>query len=266
MTCAPSLAAIRPAPSPPPASPAAGRRPPPTSSRAREGEIVLLALPDDRLAEAAALLRHRGYLAPGAVLVHFSGLHRATILLGEEEPERPALSLHPLQSFADPAIGVRALQGSPFAVEGTEAALPLGERLVTDMGGVPFRINGEQKVLYHAAACLAANYLVALVAAAGDLLTASGFEREKSYRLLTPLLRTTVNNLAALGPEGALTGPIARGDVNTVKNHLQALAAQPPELAEIYRVLGRKTVEVAERQGNLPEERAKELLEVLGKT
>lgn len=232
-------------------------------ARAAEGEIVFLAVPDDAIGEMAALLRRQGFLAPGAVLVHFSGIHRAAILLGKEGPALEALSIHPLQTFPDAVIGVQTLPGSPFAVEGSESVLPLAERLVRDLGGIPFRIAGEQKALYHAAACIASNYLVTLVATAGDLLATCGFERESAFRLFAPLLRGTLNNLTVLGPEGALTGPIARGDARTVEKHLQALAELPPGLTGIYRVLGIKTVELARRKGTLPEEKAKEMLEVL---
>lgn len=232
-------------------------------ARAREGELVLLTLPDDLIGETAAILRRRGYLAPDTVLVHFSGLHRAAILLGEEGPPPQALSLHPLQTFPDAAMGVRLLPGSPFAVEGSPEVLPLGEELVRDLGGIPFRLAGEQKPLYHAAACLTSNGFVALIATAADLMAACGIRRQEALRLLTPLLRGTLNNVTVLGPEGALTGPIARGDSRTIEKHLRALGNLPASLGEIYRVLGQKTVEVARRKGTLGEEAAEEILKLL---
>jgi predicted short-subunit dehydrogenase-like oxidoreductase (DUF2520 family) len=232
-------------------------------SRAREGSIVLLALPDDHIAEMAARLRRQSHLAPGTLLVHFSGLHPAAILLGEEGPPVRGLSLHPLQPMADAVMGVRILPGSPFAVEGTDELLPLGERLVGEMGGIPFRISSAQKPLYHAAACMASNYMVALTAAAEQILTACGLDEPASSRLLAPLVRTTAQNLAALGPEVALTGPISRGDVRTVAKHLKALAEAPGELTTIYKVLGRKTVEVARSKGTLGEKEAAKILELL---
>ncbi|PLX86329.1 MAG: DUF2520 domain-containing protein [Desulfuromonas sp.] len=232
-------------------------------SKAREGDLVLLALPDDHLEEMAAALRREGHLHPDAILVHFSGIHPAAILLQGDKPPRQALSIHPLQSFADSVMGVRNLPGSPFAVEGAEELLPLAEKLVEDLGGTPFRIAGDQKALYHAAACVASNYLVTLTAAAGQILAACGFGQDEAVRLLSPLLRGTGKNLAALGPEAALTGPIARGDVQTVTRHGQAIAALPPDLREIYSVMGRKTVELAKRKGTLDEATGKEILEIL---
>ena len=197
------------------------------------------------------------------MLIHFSGLHPAAILNAGEGPKVRALSLHPLQTFADAVAGVRNLPGTPFSVEGDEDLLAFGEQLARDMGGIPFRIRGEQKPLYHAAACVASNYLVTLAALSGRMLAHCGFAEEEAVKLLNPLLQGTIRNLTALDPPRALTGPIARGDVGTVAQHLEALAELPEELREIYRILGRETVALAVKKGSLGEERAEALRELL---
>lgn len=232
-------------------------------TRVREGELVLLALPDDQLGEMAAHLRRDGYLAAGTVLIHFSGIHPAAILLGEEGPLLHALAIHPLQTFANAVIGVRQLPGSPCSVEGDAGMLPLAEELVSDLGGTPFRLAAEHKPLYHAAACVASNYLVTLVDAASEIMAACGFSREEALRLLTPLLNGTHKNLAAFGPDRALTGPISRGDQRTVRKHLQAMAGLSPEVQAIYRAMGRKTVALAKRRGTLDDEGEKKILKIL---
>lgn len=232
-------------------------------ARAAEGDIVLIALPDDHIAAMAARLRRHEHLRPGTLLIHFSGLHPASILLGEEGPALRALSIHPLQPLADAVMGVRNLPGSPFALEGAEDLLSLGETLVEEIGGDPFRISSVQKPLYHAAACMASNYMVALTAAAGQILGACGLDEPTSLQLLAPLVRNTAQNLAALGPEVALTGPISRGDARTVAKHLKALTEVPAELTDIYKVMGRKTVEVAREKGTLEEEEAQKILKLL---
>lgn len=232
-------------------------------ARAREGELVFIALPDDHLGAMAATLRREGHLAPGATLIHFSGLHPASILLGEEGPIVDALSIHPLQTFADSVVAVRFLAGSPFSVEGTTAKLPLAERIVEDLGGRPFRIAADKKPLYHAAACMASNYLVALTTAAGQVMTACGFSEPEALQLLIPLVQGTAKNLSLMGPEHALTGPISRGDLRTVHKHLRAMADLPADLQEIYRVLGKKTVEVAWRRETLSRETGEKILQAL---
>jgi len=231
-------------------------------SRVREGEVVLIALPDDHIASMALLLRQRRFLAPRSVLVHFSGLYPAAALLGEDEKGLQSLSIHPLQTFADAVLGVRLLPGSPFAVEGSEEALPLAERLVEEMGGHPFRISGAQKPLYHAAACTASNYLITLASVAGEMLKACGL-KDDIDRLMMPLISGTIRNLSALGPEAALTGPIARGDVETISKHLASLNGMPREISEIYRVMGRKTVDLALKKGSLEPQKGKEILQLL---
>ncbi len=231
--------------------------------RARDADLVLIALPDDYIAQMARALRNRKALSPTAVLVHFSGLHCADILLaGDAEPNR-ALALHPLQTFADSVVGLKNLPGSPVSVEGTAGTFELGESLVEDMGGIPVPISKEQKPLYHAAACVASNYMVSLVAAAGQMMQACGFDEKQALNLLLPILKGTANNLATLGPTNALTGPIARGDARTVEKHLQALEALPEDLNAIYRVLGKKTVEVARKKGTLSPEAEAEILKLL---
>jgi predicted short-subunit dehydrogenase-like oxidoreductase (DUF2520 family) len=148
-------------------------------------------------------------------------------------------------------------------VEGDESLLPLAEELVLDMGGTPFRISTRSKPLYHAAASVASNYMVTVIVVARQIMSACGFTEEEAFHLLTPLLRGTGKNLGALGPEQALTGPIARGDVKTIASHLQALTDLDPDIQEIYRVLGRKTVEVARKKGTLDREKAEEILRIL---
>lgn len=232
-------------------------------SRAREGDIVLLALPDDLLEDMALQLRQNGWLAPETVLIHFSGRHPAAILNQGPAPTVRALSLHPLQTFADAVAGLRNLPGAPFSVEGEDALIPLGETLVEAMGGIPFRIQSQQKPLYHAAACVASNYLITLATAASKIMAACGFTEDEALKLLIPLLKGTGRNLITLGPQQALTGPIARGDVNTIASHLDAMAELPTELLDIYRVLGKETVKLAQQKGTLGAEPAEAILDLL---
>lgn len=233
-------------------------------TRVAEGELVLLALPDDQIGEMAARLRREGHLTPGTFLIHFSGIHPAAILLGEEGPLLHALAIHPLQTFANAVMGVRQLPGSPCSVEGEEDLLPLAEELVTDLGGTPFRLAAEHKPLYHAAACVASNYLVTLIDTASEIMAACGFSHDEAFRLLTPLFNGTNKTLSVFGPSQALTGPISRGDLRTVRKHLQAMAGLPPEIQEIYRAMGRKTAALAKRRGTLDEGGEKKILKILG--
>lgn len=231
--------------------------------KATPAEIVLVAVPDDHIGTTAAGLRRQAGLAPGTVLIHFSGLHRASILLGEDGPPLGALSIHPLQTFATASAGVSNLPGTPCSVEGETALHPLAFDLVRDLGGTHFPIKGEQKALYHTSACLASNYFVTLAHDACTLMTRCGVEQDQAFALLLPLLRGTFKNLETLGPVQALTGPISRGDDRTVQKHLEALEALPEGLRRAYKALGMQTLDVASEKGTLNEAGRQRILQIL---
>lgn len=226
--------------------------------RARQGEVVLLALPDDQISIMAKRLQQDIGLAEGTALVHFSGLHPASIMTVEGSDCR-TVSIHPLLSFADREIAAARLTDCPCAIEGDEASLPLAEELVEAMDGQAFRLPSDAKVLYHAAACITSNYLVTITASARDLLVHCGFDKQQAMELLIPIHQATSNNLTRLSPETALTGPIVRGDIGTVNKHLSALNEKVPDLFELYRCLGKQTVELATASGRLEKEQAKKL-------
>jgi len=208
-------------------------------------DLVLLAVPDDRIGAVAADLQQAIGPQPQQLRLHFSGLHPAALL----GPGAANLSLHPLMTFPSAVAGYAALPGCPWAVEGDEEALERGERLVTELEGRAFRLAAEQKTLYHAAATVTSNYAVALAAAGRDLLAACGPTASEAWDLLSPLLQQTWANLSRLMPEEALTGPIARGDVATVASHLAIL---PADRQPLYRSLGREALALARRRGLPP--------------
>jgi predicted short-subunit dehydrogenase-like oxidoreductase (DUF2520 family) len=125
-------------------------------------------------------------------------------------------------------------------------------------------LRGDDKVLYHAAAVIACNYLVTLTKLATDLWQTFGISTEEATQALLPLIQGTVDNLRNIGLPGCLTGPVARGDLGTIRKHLDALEARSPDLLSTYRELGRQTVPIAQAKGGVGEERARELKELFG--
>ena len=224
-------------------------------AQAEKGDIILLALPDDQIGPMAKRLQEDFDLVEGTTLVHFSGLHPASIM-SVDDSNCAAVSIHPLLSFADREIAAASLHDCPCAVEGDALALSCAEELVRAMGGQSFHLPTEVKSLYHAAACIASNYLVTITASARDLLIRCGFEQQQAMKLLIPIHRATSNNLMQLNPETALTGPIVRGDSGTIEQHLRALKEQMPELLELYRSVGKQTVALATASGRLEREHA----------
>jgi predicted short-subunit dehydrogenase-like oxidoreductase (DUF2520 family) len=198
-------------------------------------DLVVLAVPDRAVAEVAAGLRdHPGRLAHCSGVLGLGALGR---------PER-ILALHPLATVpedADPA----AFDGAFAALTGADDAdRRAGEQLARALGLTPFALDDAARPLYHAAAALASNGLVTLLAAAAELWGRAGLDPELALDALGPLAARAVANAASAGPGRAITGPVARGDVDTVARHRAAIAAADPALGPLYREVARATVEL----------------------
>lgn len=208
--------------------------------------FVFIAISDDAIQELTDSIEWRADHA----VVHCSGALDLGVLGGARGAGAATGSFHPLQSFTEMS-GAGAFRGIAVAIE---ADAGLGEALSTmalDLGARPLRILPGTKALYHAAAVMASNYLVTLSHHASELMSGCGLSREEAIEVLIPLMRGTLDNIAALGPVAALTGPIARGDVNTVGRHLEALTSVGQEAATMYAHLGRWTLAPAREGGTL---------------
>jgi predicted short-subunit dehydrogenase-like oxidoreductase (DUF2520 family) len=195
---------------------------------ADEPELVLLCVPDRAIAEVAASIE------PGPWIAHVSGATPLSAL----DPHQRRFGLHPLQSFTK-TRGAEQLDGAWAAVGAeSEEARAMGFRLAETLGLRPFELDDSGRAAYHAGAAVASNYLVTLRHAAGSLLEAAGAPPEA----LDPLMRGVIDN----GFE--LTGPIARGDWETVSRHLESIRTERPELEELYLVLAEATARIAGRE------------------
>ncbi|WP_303721715.1 Rossmann-like and DUF2520 domain-containing protein [Malonomonas rubra] len=232
--------------------------------RASSATLILLAVPDDQITGLASNLTQQLSAQEGRTLLHFSGLHPAEIM---RSPgcQATLLSIHPLLSFADRQLASERLYNCPCAVEGEEIAVQLGKELVSAFGGRPFRIASDQKALYHASACIASNFLVTLLATATKLLGECGIDQQQAGNLLSPLIKTTIENVTEFGPEQGLTGPIVRGDQGTVATHIAALEKVSLQIGMFYKFLGCSTVELAQKSGRLQPADAEKLEKILGK-
>lgn len=226
---------------------------------ADRADLVFITTPDDAIAEVVAAVTWR----PGQGVVHTSGAVSLDVLAGARKRGAWTGSVHPLQTFADPEQGLALLPGSTFALEGDAPILPLLHALVEALGGRPLVLPPAAKTVYHIAAVLVSNYTVTLAKLATDLWATFGIAPDVALEALVPLLQGTSRNLQVLGLPAALTGPIARGDVGTVRRHLEALADRAPALLDVYRSLGRQTVPIAVAKGRLSPEAAAVLEHVL---
>lgn len=212
-----------------------------------ETDLVLITTPDRVIKTLVAELTDSFH--PGQIVVQFSGALSADVMAPARSRGAVLLSLHPLQTFADCNVALKSLAGTHFAVEGDDEEF--GKQLVTQLGGVPHCFGTEHKALYHAAACIASNYLVVLADISVKLLHQIGFGEAEALEGLLPLIQGTVANLAQTGLPGALTGPIARGDDLIVSQHLEQL---PEDIRQVYKCLGQRALEIAQAKNSLNEE------------
>jgi predicted short-subunit dehydrogenase-like oxidoreductase (DUF2520 family) len=194
-------------------------------------DAIVLCVPDAEIPAAAETLT-----AAAPLVGHTSG---ATPLSALAHAGVGCFGLHPLQSFAHPGV---SFEGAGAAVAGSSPeALAFATDLAERLGMRPFEIDDDGRAAYHAAASVASNFLVTLEAAAETLAGGAGLSRQDARSLLMPLVRQTVENLAELGPEAALTGPVARGDEATVAAQRAAVEESAPELLDLFDELVRLT-------------------------
>jgi predicted short-subunit dehydrogenase-like oxidoreductase (DUF2520 family) len=235
---------------------------------ARGADIVLLTTQDRVIGEVCRRIARGGGFGPSSLAVHCSGSQSLEIL----EPALAAGALrgviHPLQSVPDRETGVRIIPGSRFRVEADAGALASVREMVRGAGGIELPLAGwtsdeRSAALYHAGAVAVSNYLVALLDFGLDFYQALGADRAEALAAVLPLVKGTLGNVERLGTEGALTGPVARGDVGTIQGHLAAMRDRAPGLLPLYRELARRTVEVARRRGHPPPEALEDILRLL---
>jgi len=216
---------------------------------------------DGAIPEVAAELAEGG-LRDGIVL-HTSGAAGPHALEILREAGNAVGVLHPLQTVPSAEQGVEALPGATYAFAGDEGAAAWAARLVDRLGGRVLRVDPEFWQHYHAGAVMACNYQMTLVDAALELMEMAGVGRSEALDALGPILRATTENVLKSGPEQALTGPIRRGDLGTIRRHLAALENALPETRQLYIAAGLRTVPVAERAG-LEASAARAVEEALG--
>jgi predicted short-subunit dehydrogenase-like oxidoreductase (DUF2520 family) len=229
---------------------------------ARAAAVVLIGTPDASIGPVCSALASAGALGGGSSVVHLSGATGLDALEGARSAGASVLCLHPLQTCPNVEAAIARIPGSAFAVTGSsDAAFELGERLARDVGGRPFCLEDAMKPLYHAAAVLASNDLVALTALAERVARTAGVP--DPMEALIPLQCATLDNVEAMGPGAALTGPAVRGDAGTVAANLEALGAHAPDAVPVYVALADAASDLAVRSGRLAPEGHAAVREVL---
>src|SRR5487761_318060 len=227
---------------------------------AARAELVLLTVPDDDLPGLVAGLAATGAALEGRLLVHTSGRYGTGVLEPAVRRGALPLALHPVMTFTGRPDDLARLEGVCFGVTAPDQLRPAAEALVIEMGGEPVPLREEDRGLYPAALASAANHLVALVAESADLLRSAGVG--DPGRMLSPLLYAALDNALRLGDAG-LTGPVARGDADTVARHIEVLSQASPQALAAYLALARLTAGRSLAAGLLARSDARRLLDVL---
>ncbi|WP_444914391.1 Rossmann-like and DUF2520 domain-containing protein [Microbulbifer sp. TRSA007] len=223
-------------------------------------DLWLIGCIDSEIAIFAQRLADSGLVDERTIIFHCSG----ALSSKELAPLRPALiaSAHPVHSFAEPETSLQTFAKTSVAVEGDSHAVEVISVAFAAIGCETLAIDPLNKSLYHAGSVIASNYLTTLMDLSLQSFAAAGIERDSALRLLAPIVSQTLQNNLTLGPERSLTGPIARGDVETVGAQVESLASVDSQLALCYRHLGLACVELA-RRGSLSPESAARLIELL---
>jgi len=226
---------------------------------AERAELVFITTPDDVIPKVAA---QASWYAGQAVL-HCSGACSTDILEPARQQGAMVGSIHPCQTFASIEQAVDNLPGSTFAVQADEPLLSVLKEFAAVLQGSWVYLAPDDKALYHAAAAIACNYVYTVVKLAADLWQNFGKSTAEATEAYLPLLRGTVNNIGSVGFPGCLTGPIARGDLDTIRRHLDALANRAPSHLQLYKALGMATVPIALEKGAIDQSVAERLRELL---
>jgi predicted short-subunit dehydrogenase-like oxidoreductase (DUF2520 family) len=217
----------------------------------RPAEIYMIAASDDQIVACGEQLAAAGLVGAHTVVFHCSGALRSDALAAVLEQGGAVASIHPIRSFADPEQMAADFGGTWCGVEGNPRALDMLGPMLVAIGARLVPIDADFKNIYHSAAVFASNYLVTLLEVAANAYVKAGMPKEVAIELMGPLVRTTVDNVLRLGPAAALTGPIARGDMETALRQLHAVADWNPEYGALYKLLGRLTADLAGRPHEL---------------
>ncbi len=222
----------------------------------READAILITTTDDAIAAACGELAAAGAIRPGQKVIHCSGAGSLELLAAARRAGAFVASIHPIQSFAHVEGAIANIPGSTFGITAAEEIRQWAVDFVLDLDGAPFFVPDADKPLYHAAACIASNYLTTLLYMVEEIYLSLGLNREEAIRAFWPLVRGTLKNIESRGSVQALTGPIARGDIGTVEKHLIAFQEKLPEFLAAYQALGMVTTELGLKKKSLTDEKA----------
>jgi predicted short-subunit dehydrogenase-like oxidoreductase (DUF2520 family) len=224
---------------------------------------IFITTPDDIIAPVCLQISRGGGVKPGDKVIHMSGSGGLDLLEPARDAGAMVACIHPIQSFADVEGAIRNIPSSTFGITADDGLKEWSAALVRALGGVPFEVPEAIKPLYHAAACMASNYLTTLIHTVEETYLSLGLSRDEAMRAFRPLVGGTLKNIETKGSVQALTGPISRGDAGTIESHLRVLREKLPAYLPVYCAMGLLTVEMAVEKRTLSPEKAEVIKKIL---
>lgn len=232
-------------------------------SELKSAELTLISTPDQEIRGIATSLASVGVLDRDSIVFHLSGALDSSLLRQAGLEQVKVASVHPLRSFANPNLSAAEFAGTWCGFEGElEAEDPLYSAF-EKIGARMFKIEPDRKLVYHAASVMVSNYLNALIESGINAFRLAGIDRQTASAMIVPIVRNTCDNIINSDPGSALTGPIMRGDWQIVERELENLRDLDPNLGDVYRILGKATLSLAESNSLLNAEQISKLGKVL---
>jgi len=229
----------------------------------KNADIIFITTPDSVIKEVCEKIAYSRGFSSDSIVIHCSGALPSEILSSAHTCRAYIASLHPLQSFASVEDALKIIPGSYFSFEGDKKAVPILKQIIKDLEGIELEIPTEGKALYHAAASVASNFLITLMDLALNICSLIGVSKSNAFKALLPLIQGSLKNIESVGIPAALTGPIARGDVEIVKSHIASLESEDSRLCHLYKILALHTIDIALAKGTLKQDKAHELRSIL---
>ena len=218
-------------------------------------DVVFITTPDDAIGAVCAAYSWSGRHS----VVHCSGVSSLDVLAPAAEQGARVGSLHPMQAFASVENGIASIPGATFGIEGDDEVRAYLRQMALDVGGHPIFLEPEDKALYHLSGVMMGGLLSGIASAASQLWEQIGHDRARGVQALMPMMRQVSQNLASAGVPAGLAGPYARGDVGTVRKHLEVLHERSPETLPLYCHMGLAGLPFALEKGTLSQERYEQI-------
>ncbi|SHH02671.1 Rossmann-like and DUF2520 domain-containing protein [Tepidibacter thalassicus] len=233
------------------------------SSLIGKSDIIFITTNDDSIENVVNQLSQARVLNKGQIVVHMSGSYSSSILSDLEKFGCYVYSMHPLQSFANVENSIKKLENTVFTIEGSIEKMSVLESVLKKTGNEYFKIDSNLKTIYHAGACVISNYLVTLMDFGLSFFSSIGIDENDAFKAVYPLIEGTIENVKNLGCKNALTGPISRGDINTIENHLNSIKVNIPNKLSFYKIMALMTLDLSSKIPSQNKEKIEMLRKIL---